>query len=85
MEIDEEPRIRPLTLDELAPELRPIFERSLARNGYVNNGNWIAAHCPAILLGLRGYAEAIESNGLISRRIHALVSARVAQVVGCPY
>ena len=79
------PRVRPLTFDEVAPGIRPILEQTLERQGYVNNGNWILAHCPDIFLGLRGYAEAIDHAGLISRRLHFLVSARVAQLVGCPY
>lgn len=73
------------SLEELAPDIRAVFQRNLERNGYVNNGNWVLAHCPPVFFGLRAFADGIDTSGLLSKRLHHLVAARVAQRVGCPY
>ncbi len=71
--------------EDLTPELRAVFDRTLERNGYGNNGSWVTAHCPPVFFGIRALADGIDSSGLISKRLHHLVSVRVAQLIGCPY
>jgi hypothetical protein len=78
-------RITVPSLEELPPELRAFFQRSLERNGYVNNGNWVLAHCPDVFLGMRTLADRIDASGLISKRLHHLIAVLVAQRIGCPY
>ena len=78
-------RIPTPSRDDLPPDVRAIFDRSLERNGYVNNGSRVTAHCPPVFLGVRALADGIDASGLISKRLHHLIAARVAQLIGCPY
>ena len=79
------PRIKPLTVNEVAPELRPVFQQSERAMGAVPGGTGIQAYCPPILEASRALGAAPARSGKLPPLIRSLVCLRAAQMTGCPF
>jgi alkylhydroperoxidase family enzyme len=79
------PRIRPLTRQEVAPELLPILDQVESMFGSLHAGTMIFAYCPPILQASNGLGRAITASGTLSPLLRALVMLRVAQLAQCPF
>jgi hypothetical protein len=78
-------RIRALTREEAAIEVRPLFDRDLETHGQVLNTTAIRAHCPPIHLATKALGDGVKASGLIPARLQSLLNIRVASLVGCPF
>jgi hypothetical protein len=79
------PRIRPLSKDEVPPELRPVLEQAERNMGAVPGGMGLQAYCPPILEASRALGAAPARSGTLPALIRSLVCLRAAQMVGCPF
>jgi hypothetical protein len=79
------PRIRPLTKDEVSPELRPALEQSEHTFGRLPPGTGIQAYCPPILEASRALGAAPARSGTLPPLIRYMVCLRAAQMAGCPF
>lgn len=79
------PRIRPLTKDEVAPEVRAILDQSERAFGESLIPTGIQAYCPPILEASRALGAAPARSRLLPALIRSLVCLRVAQLAGCPF
>jgi hypothetical protein len=79
------PRIRPLTKDEVSPEIREVLERSEQNFGAPPAGTGIQAYCPPILEASRALSAAPGRSGKLPPLIRTLVCLRAAQMAGCPF
>ncbi len=78
-------RVRPLTGEEAAPEVQPIFDQNLKAFGQVLNSTGLYAYRPSIQLGVRALSDGITASGLIPSRLRFLINLRVASQVGCNF
>jgi alkylhydroperoxidase family enzyme len=78
-------RIRPLTKDEVSPELRPVLEASERWLGQPSIGTGIRAWAPPILEASNALGAAPAKSGLLSPELRSLVCLRAAEMVGCPF
>ncbi len=79
------PRIRPLTKDEVAPEIQAVFDKVERYFGAVPGGTAIQAYCPPILAASRALGAAPEKSNVLPPLIRSLVCLRAAQMTGCPF
>lgn len=79
------PRIRPLTKNELAPEVRARLEQSGHVFGELSVPAGIQAYCPAILEASRALGAAPARCNTLPAQLRSLVCLRVAQMAGCPF
>ncbi|HTE86429.1 MAG TPA: hypothetical protein VK821_17045 [Dehalococcoidia bacterium] len=79
------PRIRPLTKDEVGPEIRPILEQAEKNFGALPGSTGIQAYCPPILEASRALSAAPGRSGKLPPLIRFLVCLRAAQMAGCPF
>ena len=79
------PRIRPLTKDEVGPEIRAILEQSERNFGAPSQGTGIQAYCPPILEASRALGSAPARSGKLPPLIRSMVCLRAAQMAGCPF
>jgi alkylhydroperoxidase family enzyme len=79
------PRIRPLTREEVAPELLPILDQVEQTFGSLHAGTCIFAYCPPILMASNALGRAISQSGTLTPLVRALVMLRVAQLAECPF
>lgn len=79
------PRIRPLTKDEVAPEVRAILEQAERAFGEPIPSVGIQAYTPPILEASRALGAAPQRSHQLSRQLRSLVCLRVAQMAGCPF
>jgi hypothetical protein len=79
------PRIRPLTKDEVNPDVRVMLEQAERAFGEPLVSSGIQAYCPPILEASRALGAAPARSGTVPAQIRALVCLRVAQMVGCPF
>ena len=78
-------RIRPITLEEAAPEVRAIMERNLESFGMVLPSTEVYGHSPSVQAGARALDAGITAAGRIAPQLRALMNVRVAGRVGCPF
>ena len=78
-------RIRPLTKDEVSPELRPALERAEKAMGQPLIPLGIQAYCPPILEASRALGAAPGRSHTLPAQLRSLVCLRVAQMTGCPF
>jgi hypothetical protein len=78
-------RIRPLTKDEVGPEIRAVLEQSERNFGAAPAGTGIQAYCPPILEASRALGAAPARSGKLPPLIRSLVCLRAAQLAGCPF
>jgi hypothetical protein len=79
------PRIRPLTKDEVAPEVATVLESAAKTFGQPLPSTGIQAYCPPILEASRALAAAPARSHTLEAQLRYLVCLRAAQVVGCPF
>jgi hypothetical protein len=78
-------RIRPLTREEAAAEIRPFYDANVRAFGQVLNTTGIYAYRPTIQLGVRALADGIQKSGLVPDKLRCLINVRIASQVGCGY
>jgi alkylhydroperoxidase family enzyme len=78
-------RIRPLTKDEVSPEVRSVMERVEKAMGKPLISTGIQAYCPPILEASRALGAAPARSHTLPAELRSLVCLRVAQMVGCPF
>ncbi len=79
------PRVRPLTKDEVAPEIAALLEQAARAFGEPLVPPGIQAYSPPILEASRALGAAPAKSGLLPAALRSLVCLRVAQLVGCPF
>ena len=79
------PRIRAITPEEAAPEIRAAMERDHAQGRPMSQGLGVSGHAPTIWQGARALDAGITAAGRISPELRRLVNLRVATLVGCPF
>jgi hypothetical protein len=78
-------RIKGVTKEQAAPDLRPIFEEQERIYGEPLNTTSIYALRPTILHGSRALAAGIDASKLIEPSLKYLVTTRTALINGCPF
>lgn len=78
-------RIRPLTKDEVSPEVREYLEAGERWLGETPHSTGIQARTPIILEASRALSAAPGRSGLLSEELRSLVCLRAALMVGCPF
>jgi len=76
-------RIRPLAIDEVADDIRPVLEAGARWLGEVPISTGIQARSPAILEASRALGDAPAKSGLLDPQLRALVCLRAAEMIGC--
>jgi alkylhydroperoxidase family enzyme len=79
------PRIRPITLEEAAPQVKAVMERNLETFGRVLPSTEVYGHAPSIQEGAQALNAGITDAGRISPQLRSLMNVRVAAMVGCPF
>jgi alkylhydroperoxidase family enzyme len=79
------PRIRPLTKDEVSPEVRKIMEAGERARGEVLLSHGVAAYSPPILEANSVLGAAPARSHSLPAELRSLVCLRVAQLAGCPF
>ena len=79
------PRIRPLTPDQAAPEVRPILETYLKERGNIPNMFRTVAHRPEILRTMIEHFRAVMETGTVPAKLKELVIVRTSQINACQY
>jgi len=78
-------RIRPLTKEEVGPEVREALEQAERAFGVPLIPTGIQAHSPPILQASRALAAAPARSHTLPGLLRSLVCLRVAQLAGCPF
>jgi alkylhydroperoxidase family enzyme len=78
-------RLRPLTKDEVSPEVRAVLEQSEKSFGEPLATTGIRAYSPPILEASRMLAAAPAKSHTLPPLLRSLVCLRAAQMVGCPF
>lgn len=76
-------RVRGLEKEQVAADLRQVFDRQEQRYGSVLHNHQVLARRPSIFRGFRAMWDGIEESGLLPARLLDLVNLRVASLVGC--
>ena len=79
------PRITPLTPDQAAPEVRPIFETYLRERGNIPNMFRTVAHRPEIMRTMVAHFRAVMETGTVPAKLKELVIVRTTQINRCEY
>ena len=80
-----EPRIRPLTPDEAAPDVRPIFETYLQERGNIPNMFRTVALRPAHLRTKIAHFRAVMNEGTEPPLLQELLWVRISHLNRCRY
>ena len=80
-----DPRIRPRTLEEVAPETRGIFEQFLAERGNIPNMFRTLAVRPKHLSTLIAHFRTVMNDGEVPTLLKELLSVRVSSINRCRY
>ena len=78
-------RVTPLSSEDAAPEVRPLYDANLNAFGQILNTTGIIAHRPSIQLGVKALADGIQTSGLVSDKLRCLLNVRIASQVGCGF
>lgn len=79
------PRIRPRNPDEVAPEVRQIFEHFLRERGNVPNMFRTAALRPKHLTTMIAHFQAVMTQGDVPPVLKELLAVRVSSINRCRY
>ena len=79
------PRITPLTLDQAAPEVRPIFETYLRERGNIPNMFRTVALRPEHLRSLIAHFRTVMNEGTVPAVLKELLWVRISHLNGCRY
>ena len=77
------PRIRPLTRDEVSPEIAALYDRVVDPTGATLVPLTLQAYCPPILEASRALGAAPAISGTLPAELRSLVCLRAAQLAGC--
>jgi hypothetical protein len=77
-------RIKGVTKDEAAEDMRAMFEEQEKRYGVALSNAPIYTLRPTIRKGVQALADGIDQSGLIERDLHHLVCLEAANINGCP-
>src|SRR2546427_6350048 len=80
-----EPRIRPLTPDEAAPDVRPIFETYLQERGNIPNMFRTVALRPAHLRTIIAHFRTVMNEGTVPPLLKELLWVRISHLNRCRY
>ncbi|MCX6021301.1 MAG: hypothetical protein NTZ05_06160 [Chloroflexi bacterium] len=78
-------RIRPLTKDEVTPEIRQAMEQTERALGKPLISQGIQAYCPPIFEASRALGSAPARSHTLPAQLRSLICVRVAQLAGCPF
>lgn len=78
-------RLRPLTKDEVNPEVRSGLEQSERAFGEPLTSAGIRAYAPPIFEAARMLAAAPAKSHTLTPLLRALACLRAAQLAGCPF
>ena len=79
------PRIRPITTEEAAPQVRAAMERNIEAFGRVLPSTEVYGHSPSVQEGAQALNAGITDAGRISPQLRSLMNVRVAALIGCPF
>jgi alkylhydroperoxidase family enzyme len=78
-------RIKGLEIDETAPAVRRLYEKSIERLGSVPLPLTAMAHRPEVVETFTALTAALTRSKLVEPRLKTLVCVRAAQLAGCPF
>ena len=78
-------RLRPLTKDDVSPDIRAGLEQSEKAFGEPLVPSGIRAYSPPIFEAARMLAAAPAKSHTLTPLLRSLVCLRAAQMVGCPF
>jgi alkylhydroperoxidase family enzyme len=78
-------RVPPVDPAQAPPEIQEAFARQVAEWGAPLVPTRVLAHCPPLVRAAAGLGIALEKSGQLPAVLRALVSLRVAQLIGCPF
>ena len=79
------PRVRPLTPEEAAPELRPIFDAYLRERGNIPNMFRSVAVRPKHLETMIAHFRTVMREGTVRALLKELLWVRISHLNGCRY
>ena len=79
------PRVKPLTPDEAAPEVRPIFDAYMKERGNIPNMFRTAAVRPKHLQTMIAHFRTVMNEGDVPPVLKELLSVRVSSLNKCRY
>ena len=79
------PRIRPLTREEVDPEVQQAFDANVKAFGFVLNPTGVFAYRPPIMFAAGALGRAVAKDGVLPPALRTLICVRVASLVGCPF
>ena len=79
------PRVRPLTPEEAAPELRPIFYAYLRERGNIPNMFRTVAVRPKHLETMIAHFRTVMREGTVPALLKELLWVRISHLNGCRY
>lgn len=78
-------RIKGITRDEAAPEVREVFDAQERQHGAILNTAKVYGLRPTIQKGVQALQAGILASGLISSELRHLLCMKAANINGCPY
>ena len=78
-------RIRRLTRQEVAEDVRELYDEIGRQRGNVPNMFRIHAHRPEILRAMTAHLAAATTSGTVPVRLKELVATLVSKINGCHY
>jgi hypothetical protein len=79
------PRLRPLTPEEVAPAVRPIFETYLRERGNIPNMFRTAARRPNHLVTMIAHFRTVMNEGTVPPLLKELLWVRISHLNRCRY
>ena len=77
------PNIRPLTLDELTPEMRERMEASCERSGYYPNAQLTLARRPEVAKAVQNLQQSIGGSSTVPMQTMFMVAELTSKIAGC--
>ena len=78
-------RIPPLSIDDLAADIRPAIEAGEAMLGFLSDDALIMARNPPLLRGVLQMVQAVYAPGRVDPALKRLVGLMVSAAAGCQY
>jgi hypothetical protein len=78
-------RIKGVSKEEAAPEVRAIFEQQERQHGAILNTALVYGLRPTIQQGVQALQQGILASGLIEPELRHLLCMKAASINGCPY
>jgi alkylhydroperoxidase family enzyme len=78
-------RIKGVPVEDAAPGVRRLYEKSSERLGRVAIPLTAFAHCPEIAEAYSALGTALARSSVVEPRLKTLACVRTAQIAGCPF